>query len=126
MPTRFEGFDFDDAALVERALERLHKDIEQEEQNWAGINRPEGPAPHWRMGDSEFIHHCIQEAITRILTHVLGVPESVCNMILKEVILQEMQTLRKQMKEVDKELLRRRITEGINPIIPPNADGKMN
>jgi hypothetical protein len=106
-----------EAEIVQRTDE-LNSLIEQEETFWQENQLPD-PGQVWQFGASQFHHHCIMEAQTRIIKDVLGIDEGILNLVFKEVLLEELRNTRRGAKAARSEMLRRSITEGINIVRPP-------
>lgn len=102
---------------IQERLKKVQKDLDVEHQEWVKAGLPD-PGSMWRMNDSEFQHHCHTEAFFRILTKHLGVPEEVCNLYYKEVILEELQHFRAAATEMRAEAIRNSIVDGIDIFKP--------
>jgi len=101
---------------IKEQLDAVTADIEAEQELWKQARLP-APGQMWRMGDGEFQYHCHTEALVRLLKDIVG--EDKMNLVYKQVILEELKTMRGAAKEVRSQMLRQNIVDGVNIIKPP-------
>jgi hypothetical protein len=97
------------------ALEKVNAQLEEEESYWQQNNLP--PAHSiYQMGQQQFLHHCHSQAYVELFKE-LGFTDDQLNLVFKQVVLHELQSLRK----VAKEVRRQEIVNGVN-VIRPGTD----
>ena len=108
-----------DGGTIKAQLESVTKELEEEYELWSKEKLPP-TATIFRMGDSEFQHHCHVEALTRIVRDILQVSQEQMDLIYRGVVLQELRTQRLAAVEVRAQMRRAQITRGIRP--PGNGE----
>jgi len=101
---------------IKEQLDAVTAEIEAEQERWKKANLP-NHGQMWRMGDGEFQYHCHTEALVRLIRDIVG--EDKMNLVYKQVILEELKTMRGAAKQVRSEAIRQSIVDGINIIKPP-------
>jgi hypothetical protein len=97
-------------------LDAVTAEIEAEQELWKEARLP-APGQMWRMGDGEFQYHCHTEALVRLIREIVG--EDKMNLVYKQVILEELKTMRRAAADVRSQALRNAIVDGIDVIRPP-------
>lgn len=101
-------------------LKQLNAGLDEEYGYWKNANLPH-PSNLFQFGSMQFTFNCEHKTVIKLLKEKFGLTQAELDLVFKQVVLEEMQTLRRIAKDARSQMIRQQIVDGVG-IVKPKLD----